>query len=255
MFRLLRIFVLLLILLGVAASNWLMRARTTSWEQPLRMVVFPIDADGSPATARYIAALQRATFEPIDAFLAAEAARYGLGLRDPLDIDVARPVTRPPPAVPRGGNALEIGLWSLQLRYWAWANAKYDGPAPHVRMFVLYHDPERVQRLSHSLGLQKGLIGVVNAFATDDQAGPNNVIIAHEMLHTLGATDKYDPATNHPLHPIGFAEPRLEPLLPQNFAEIMGGRIPISPGEANIPDSLEQVLIGEATAIEIRWLK
>ena len=255
MFRILRIFVLLLVLLGVAVGNWLTRVRTTSWEQPLRMVVFPIDADGSPATARYIASLKRATFEPIDAFMAAEGARYGLALRDLLDVDVAPPVTQLPPAVPRGGNALDIALWSLRLRYWAWANAEYAGAAPHVRMFVLYHDPERVQRVAHSLGLQKGMIGVVNAFASDDQAEPNNVIIAHEMLHTLGATDKYDPATNQPLHPIGFAEPQLEPLLPQQFAEIMGGRIPISTSDAQIPDSLEDVLIGEATAIEIRWIR
>ena len=25
--------------------------------------------------------------------------------------------------------------------------------------------------------------------------GANDVVIAHELLHTLGATDKYDPAT------------------------------------------------------------
>jgi len=255
MFRTLRILVLLLVLLGVAVGNWLARARTTSWEQSLRVAVFPIDADGSPATARYIASLTRETFAPIDAFMAAEARRYAVALRDPVDIDVAPPVTRLPPTVPRGGNPLEIALWSLQLRYWAWTNAQYAGPAPQVRMFVLYHDPERVQRLSHSLGLQKGLIGVVNAFASDAQAAQNNVIIAHEMLHTLGATDKYDLATNLPLHPIGFAEPSLDPLVPQRFAEIMGGRIPVSPVEARIPDSLDEVLIGEATALEIRWVE
>jgi hypothetical protein len=96
---------------------------------------------------------------------------------------------------------------------------------------------------------------VVNAFATDAQAGPNNVIIAHEMLHTLGANDKYDPSTNYPLQPLGFAEPELAPLFPQRFAEIMGGRVPISPGDARIPDSLDEVLIGAATALEIRWLQ
>ncbi|HEY7761117.1 MAG TPA: hypothetical protein VIA64_17005 [Burkholderiales bacterium] len=255
MFRSFRILILLLVLFSVALGNWLARARSTSWEHSLRMVVFPIDADGSPATARYIGSLSRDTFAPIDAFMASEAQRYGLTLRDPLDIDVAPPVTALPPPVPHGGNAVQIVLWSLRLRYWAWANAQYAGPTPQVRMFVLYHDPERVSRLSHSLGLQKGLIGVVNAFATDAQAGPNNVIIAHEMLHTLGANDKYDPSTNYPLQPLGFAEPELAPLFPQRFAEIMGGRVPISPGDARIPDSLDEVLIGAATALEIRWLQ
>jgi hypothetical protein len=255
MFRSLRILLLLLVLLAVAVGNWLAGARSTSWEHPLRVVVFPIDADGSPATARYIASLSRDTFAPFDAFMASEAQRYGLAQRDPVDVDVAPPVTRLPPPVPHGGNVLQIMLWSLQLRYWAWANADYAGPTPQVRMFVLYHDPERVSRLSHSLGLQKGLIGVVNAFAADAQAEPNNVIIVHEMLHTLGATDKYDPATNQPLHPIGYAEPELDPAFPQRFAEVMGGRVPLSPAEARIPDSLDEVLIGAATALEIRWLE
>ncbi len=255
MFRSFRILILLLVLFGVALGNWLARARSTSWEHSLRMVVFPIDADGSPATARYIASLSRETFAPIDAFVASEAQRYGLALRDPLDIDIAPPVARLPPAVPHGGNALQIVLWSLRMRYWAWANAQYAGPTPQVRMFVLYHDPEGVSRLNHSLGLQKGLIGVVNAFAADAQAEPNNVIIAHEMLHTLGATDKYDPLTNYPLHPIGFAEPELAPLVPQRFAEIMGGRVPMSRADARIPDGLDEVLIGAATALEIRWLQ
>jgi hypothetical protein len=255
MFRSLRILLLLLVLLAVAVGNWLAGARSTSWEHPLRVVVFPIDADGSPATARYIASLSRDTFAPFDAFMASEAQRYGLAQRDPVDVDVAPPVTRLPPPVPHGGNVLQIMLWSLQLRYWAWANADYAGPTPQVRMFVLYHDPERVSRLSHSLGLQKGLIGVVNAFAADAQAEPNNVIIVHEMLHTLGATDKYDPATNQPLYPIGYAEPELDPAFPQRFAEVMGGRVPISPAEARIPDSLDEVLIGATTALEIRWLE
>jgi hypothetical protein len=31
--------------------------------------------------------------------------------------------------------------------------------------------------------------------------------------------------------------------------------VPISPVEARIPDSLDEVLIGAATALEIRWLE
>lgn len=255
MFRTLRVLFLLLVLLGVALGSWLARVRTTSWAEPLRMVVFPINADGSPATRRYIASLTRETFAPIETFTAAEAQRHAVAQRDPLDIDVGAEAASGPPSVPYGGNVLQVALWSLRLRFWAWTQADYAGPTPHVRMFVVYHDPARVTRVGHSLGLQKGLIGVVNAFASDAQAQPNNVIIAHELLHTLGATDKYDPASNQPVYPIGYAEPRLEPLLPQRFAEIMGGRIPVTPAAAEIPDSLDHVLVGPETALEIRWLR
>jgi hypothetical protein len=58
-----------------------------------------------------------------------------------------------------------------------------------------------------------------------------------------------------PAYPDGYAEPDKAPLLPQDFAEIMGGRIPRSQHEAEIPESLDQVLVGAATAREINWLK
>jgi hypothetical protein len=141
------------------------------------------------------------------------------------------------------------------MRYWAWVNAVFDGPKPHVRIFVLYHDPDRVTRLSHSLGLQKGLIGVVNAFASEEQAAQNDVVIAHELLHTLGATDKYDPHTNQPSFPDGYADPQRQPRLPQEYAEIMAGRVPVTEDRAEMPDSLDRVLIGATTAREINWVR
>ena len=83
----------------------------------------------------------------------------------------------------------------------------------------------------------------------------NNVIIAHEFLHTLGASDKYDPADGLPLFPLGFAEPEKEPRFPQRLAEIMGGRIPLSDYDAEIPGSLKHVIIGADTALEIRLIE
>jgi hypothetical protein len=120
-------------------------------------------------------------------------------------------------------------------------------------MFLLYFDPAQTKRLGHSTGLQKGLIGRVNVFASREMAKQNNVVVAHEFLHTLGATDKYDFANNQPLFQDGYANPDLQPLLPQRYAEIMAGRIPKSQTEADIPDSLDDVLIGGKTAIEINW--
>ncbi len=255
MFRTLRILILLTILVLVGAGTWLTRLRTTSWELPLRVAIFPINADASDATSRYIRDLKLEAFNPIAEFMQREASRYGLALRTPAEMFLAPQIDRVPPPPPFGGNALQVILWSLQMRYWAWVNATFDGPKPHVRVFVLYHDPERVTRVGHSLGLQKGLIGVVNAFASQAQAAQNDVVIAHELLHTLGATDKYDPRTDQPTFPDGYAEPQHEPLLPQTYAEIMAGRVPVTESEAEMPRSLEEVLIGAKTAREINWVK
>ena len=86
-------------------------------------------------------------------------------------------------------------------------------------------------------------------------AGANNVVIAHEILHTLGATDKYDLATLAPLYPAGYAEPDREPLYPQSFAEIMAGRYATDEDTFEMPEALDSVLVGDQTAYEIRWVR
>jgi hypothetical protein len=253
-FRALRIAVLLLVLAAVAIGTWFAQARATSWVAPLRVALFPVNADGREATADYIASLAAADFTEISEFFAAEARRYGLRTPHPVEMVVAPEVQSRPPNAPHGESGLVVILWSLELRWWAWRHSDVGGPTPQVRMYVLYHDPELYQRVGHSLGLQKGLIGVVNAFATKTQAAQNNVIIAHELLHTLGAADKYDPSTNQPTYPDGYAQPNESPLLPQRSAEIMAGRIPLSRTEAEMPASLDDVVVGAATAREIRWI-
>ena len=133
------------------------------------------------------------------------------------------------------------------------AGSSADSTCGTIPRGLTYFDPDTNPRLAHSLGLQKGTIGVVNAFASPRQAGSNKVIIAHELLHTLGASDKYDPATGQPLFPGGYAKPEASPQLPQELAELMGGRIPLSTTESRIPSSLDEVIIGPATGQEIRW--
>lgn len=252
-FRTLRITFLVLVLFFVSMNSWLTRLRTTDWNEPLWVVVYPVNGDGSDVARRYIDSLEAATFQAVSTFMASEAARYDLPLADPVTIKLAPLVDDRPPSPPADGNTLGIMLWSLRLRYWAWRNDTFDGPRPDVRMFVVYHDPEGHPVLQHSLGIRKGLIGVVNAFAGRGMAARNNVVIAHEFLHTTGASDKYDPATNLPLHPIGYAEPDRAPLFPQRYAEIMGGRIPLSGNRAVMPSSLRLARIGAHTAMEIRW--
>jgi len=254
-FRSVRILLLLVLLFFVAMNSWLSRLRSTDWNDPLWLVVYPVNGDGSAVTQRYIDTLDRHSFHAIETFVAREAARYGVSIREPVTVRLAPQVSDSPPLPPPGGNTLSVMLWSLKLRYWAYTNDNFEGPRPDVQMFVVYYDPQRHDRLRHSLGIQKGLIGVVNAFAAPDLSPTNNVVIAHELLHTLGATDKYHPETNQPLYPVGYAEPERTPLHPQRQAEIMGGRIALSEQHAEMPGSLEQCVVGPRTALEIRWVR
>ena len=219
-------------------------------------MVYPINADGSETTARYISELNRETFRPIETFLEEEGRRFGTAQKDLADFGLGDEVKALPPPPPYGGNVVQIMFWSLSLRLWAWRHAEHPGQVdPHARMFVLFYDPAQVQHVGHSLGLQKGLIGVVHAYASERQTAQNNIVLAHELLHTVGATDKYDPRTNHPIFPEGYADPEKVPLLPQEFAELMAGRMATSETGSQMPASLQHTVIGGKTAQEIGWVR
>jgi hypothetical protein len=171
-------------------------------------------------------------------------------------MELGRPIREQPPAIDSQTSVLGVMIWSLRLRWWASSTAgDQDEITPDVRIFVRYHHPDDVLVLENSVGLQKGMVGIVNAHANRQHKGTNNVIIAHEFMHTLGATDKYQLGTGQPLAPDGLAEPDKVPLYPQRSAEIMGGRIALTANDAIIPKSLKNTVIGPLTAREIRLLE
>ena len=252
MFKAVRVSILLLILVFVVLSTWLTQARSTDWNNSLWVKVYPINADGSDISANYIDKLKVENFAEIETFIAAEASRYGRTISRPVRVELGEQVHEQPPQIPSGANMLDVMLWSLKMRWWASGTAsEQDSIEPDVRIFVRYHTPDRTFPLENSVGLQKGMVGIVNAYASRRQRGINNLIIAHEFLHTLGATDKYSPVSGHPVAPDGLADPERSPLYPQQKAEIMGGRIALAEDDSVIPKSLKYALIGPLTASEI----
>ena len=255
MFRRFRIVVLLYILILVGGGAWLTRTDSTDWQEPLWVLVYPINADHSNAADTYIENLEREHFSAIEQFFGRQGQTYGLELDRPVTVRVAAPLFVSPPSPPLTGGTFSVIWWSLKLRYWVWTiERRQIEPRADIKVFALFHDPKKLKYLPHSLGLQKGLIGVVHAFSAVHMSESNNVIIAHEIMHTVGASDKYDPKSGQPIYPDGYAEPKLNPRYPQSKAEVMGGRIPINSKEASIPWSLKQVTVGPQTAIEIGWL-
>jgi hypothetical protein len=255
LFRKFRIIILLFILFVVAMDAYLTKVRSTDWDRPLTVVVYPINGDGSVASSDYIDELTREDFTAIERFFTEEALHYNLPLTKPVEVRLAPKLNEKPPRAPQDKSPLSVGWWSLKMRWWsATVETNYQGPSPNIRMYVLYFDAEKNGEVDHSLGLEKGLIGVVYGYADKKLTSKNNVVIAHELLHTVGATDKYDLASGQPIHPEGYAKPDKEPVLPQEFAEIMGGTIPVSLTESNMPESLDECLIGPKSAQEINWL-
>jgi hypothetical protein len=253
MFKTVRIIFLLLVLLFVSVSTWLTQARSTDWNNSLYVKVYPINGDGSELAEDYISKLELRHFASIEEFITRETLRFGHTLTRPVRMELGSPISEQPPRLGKNPGALGVMWWSMKMRWWASSVAgDQDRVDPDVRIFVRYHSPQDEIVLENSVGLQKGMVGIVNAYASRRHAGSNNVIIAHEFLHTLGATDKYNMGNGLPSFPDGYAEPERKPLYPQRFAEIMGGRIARSDNDAIIPQSLKFVVIGDATAAEIQ---
>ncbi len=253
MFKAFRITVLLLILFFVAFGTWLTQARSTDWNNSLWVKVYPINADGSEESRKYISTLDLDDFVAIESFIAREVEKYGHTLTRPVRMELGQEIREQPPMIAEFPTTLDIMWWSLKMRWWAGSAAgAQDNPDPDVRIFVRYHAPNGQIVLENSVGLQKGMVGIVNGYAGRRESSVNNVIIAHEFLHTLGATDKYEPGTGQPNFPGGFAQPDRNPRYPQKIAEIMGGRIALSELDAVVPKSLKYVIIGAETAREIR---
>lgn len=255
MFRYLRIAVLLTILLVVAGNQVLTESRFSSWEKPLWVTIYPVLADSAETTRAYAENLDAGSFEVIGQFLSHQAARYGRVLESPVIIQVAQPLLELPPPLPVESSGLNVAIWSLKMRWWSWRNGDQAGLTPSdIRMFVLYQEGGSNDLLERSVGIQNGSYGVVNAIASRQMTARNRIVITHELLHILGASDKYDLYTGQPTAPDGLGNPFQTPLYPQQQAEIMGGRIARSEHRWSMPATLETCVVGQKTATEISWL-
>lgn len=254
MFKRLRIALLLFILLFVAAGQYLNTRRSTDWDTTLWIDIYPLSGDGKNTTQNYLSSLGPAEFGEIEAFFTREAKRYDVRLDRPMRLNVAAPLAGELPQLAAAPSLLGTMVWSLRMRWLAMSVQRRSAlPAGDVVVFAVFHDAADTVVLDRSTALQKGLIAVANLFANRDARGSNQVVLAHELLHTLGATDKYATGSNAPRFPEGFAQPNKIPLFPQSAAELMAGRIALDAHHAEIPQSLRQVVIGSATAQEIGW--
>lgn len=254
-FRNIRILFLLSLLAITLIYTQEQRLSTTSWYKPVTVTIFPINGDGQIDTGSFINSLDVNAFQDIDEFFARNSSDYDLIASQPIHTTLGEEIRDLPPQPPKEAGVLSAILYSLKLRYWAYQYTPDNiSNKNRIRLYVLYHQSGQQKALPHSLGLQKGLIGIVHAYANDKLSGQNAVVMAHEILHTVGASDKYD-LHSMPIYPHGYAEPDRQPLYPQHFAEIMAGRMATSDHEAEIPTSLRAVKVGNTTAREVNWIQ
>ena len=163
MWKLLRVSILLVVLAFVALGAFVDRWRTTDWDHAPWIGVFPVNADGRPETDAYIEGLSRERFADIESFFLREAEDWGVAIAQPVKVELYPRVVEPPPALDPGAGLPGRIWWSLRTRYYTWRVAGDE--LADIRMFVMYNDPGVTQAVPHSLGLQKGLLGIVHADA------------------------------------------------------------------------------------------
>jgi hypothetical protein len=159
---------------------------------------------------------------------------------------------RLPPVTPPGDGWPARALHALEL--WratraADAAAGLDPATADVRVYLVARG--EAARFAEGIGEAGGEVAVVRAGLGDGGLLAATAVF-HEVLHTLGATDKYD-AAGHALEPGGLVEPERAPRYPQARAELMVGEVPVGPGAGRLPASAAELGVGPVTAAEIGW--
>jgi len=228
-FKLIRVVLLLSVLFVIIVSTWITEKRMANWDRPILVTIFPIVADDNPTTVKFARSVELSHFNGINEFMAREAIPYGFTVTPAFRFQLAPVSKESPPEVPKQFSSAEIAWWSLKMRWWSWMKElNADLVSPDIQMFVLFHSFDSASEVGISVGMRKGRYGIVKAYAMDFMHDHNQIVFTHELLHVLGATDKYVISTGEPIFPHGYADPNQRPLFPQTRAEIMGGRIPLN---------------------------
>ncbi|MGV3621115.1 MAG: hypothetical protein ACO1OB_09880 [Archangium sp.] len=248
-----RVAVLLLVLAGVGVWGLFRHReleRRHAWLKPLRVTV--VLASSQPVDERTRDAWNDGV-KRLETWFADEAERHRFRFSRPLTFELApENVNAEAPTLPSStGEWLADSQSALELRNQLQVLVEQSGAGEHdLSIVVGLRKASGAAHRVEGLGEASGSTGLVDGTNGDTAITLELLAVAHELLHLLGAKDGYD-EDGHARPQRGFAEPDLG--YAQQFAEVMVGEIPVSATEGKLPTSLQQVRIGDVTALEIGW--
>lgn len=191
--------------------------------------------------------------------LAAEFHRRNPDAPKPFHFEVRGPVDlrRAPPRQPSEG-LFDLARYNFDL--WRFvrgvnADAGVEASSFDATIYLVARSPKASSGASVEGASQEGgTVGVVEVELDRTMVDFALFVTTHELLHLLGAKDKYD-ASGRSLVPEGLAEPELRPLYPQRHAEVMARNVALSPTDERPPESLSDLKVGATTAREIGWVR
>jgi hypothetical protein len=250
----------LLVLIGLltatvawAAGTEQRRRARTRWERPLRVGVVLLTREGTVVHVDH----WRRGLDALSSRLDAEMRRWRGAGEPPFQLELVGPARWDGafPLSPLSDRFADRALYAFGLWRVLW---DIDGVAGvvrsdwDVRLYVLgARTPAWGGSFAEGVGARYGDVALVRGSVGGDLSLPLQVI-GHELLHTVGASDKYDDG-GHALEPEGLVEPERAPRYPQLQAEWMAGEVPVSLGAGKPPSSLDDLGVGPVTAQEIGW--
>jgi hypothetical protein len=252
-----RLGVLLVLLVGVLLWAWRdvrSRHERNAWQRPLAIAIVLV------SRGRIDEAAVEAFRERVPALedrLAAEYHRYRPEPLRPFALTLIGPVdgTDDPPQT-EGDGLVDAAKESWGLYRWTSRldrAAALDTDTYDSRIYVAARAPQRQDReMVEGESQQGGRLGAVAVELDVSMADFALFVVAHELFHTLGATDKYDGA-GRTLIPTGLVLPDRVPLYPQPFADVMARNRPVAPGIEQPPERLDELAVGPVTAREVGW--
>jgi hypothetical protein len=273
-FRRLRIGGLLALLL--AAGMWgILNYRadnfTFAWDRPFEVLVVAVVDPATSTRGESLDALFHRFLHGADAidgnlsgiekWIREERDRFAPGDGAALELSAAGPFrAETPPPLPPSGDASFLERWRGTSRFLGYFEDLAEREGCHRGshdgvIFVYFYAEDRsgVYARQHSVASRRSRMGVIFSPLGREHLPRCAALVAHELCHTLGATDKYEGERS--IFPDGFAEPGSEPLYPQEHAEIMALGIPIAPGREERVDWLSRCVVGRKTAEEIGWIR
>jgi hypothetical protein len=251
-----RVAVLLAVLVGVVGWGWKKQRALglrREWLGPLPVAVVLVSP--RPVPRETLEAWRRGLAE-LEAWGQEEFERHRGPMHfPPVEYRLGEPVVAPHPTLPpsdvplaeRAAAALEFERAARELD----EKAGITG-ADKVVINVLLGEGQTTA--VEGVAEREGRRGVVVAGLNETELGLELVATLHEVLHCVGATDKYD-AEGRAVVPGGLVDPDASPLYPQPFGEVMVGEVPETEGSGRPIRSLAEARVGPLTAREIGWTR
>ncbi len=257
-----RIGFLLTVLAGVLLFAWRDVSRRNArneWRDPLSVGVVILDASG-PVSALDPAAVAtlHSGIGALGNRLSREYERYHTTTRSMIQTVPYGPVAvdaAPPQLEADDWWSLVKYTWDVQRYVWnVDSRAAVPSRGLDSRIYIVA-TPVRdaAAKWVEGASQQGGRFGFAVVELDESTVDLVLFVAAHELMHTLGASDKY--TASGTLIPDGLGDPEQKPLFPQRYAEVMARNRVLGPGREVVPETLDELRVGRLTAREIGWLR